>query len=912
VTAGNVEFGLLGPLLVRRDGTTAQLTSGKQRVLLAALLLDANRAVPADDLVAALWDQPPTSARVTLQNYVKRLRQALRDTAPDRIVTRPDGYLITVGPDELDTARFDDLVRRGRTAALAGSWDLASGRLRTALALWRGRPLADVFSDRLRDAHVPALERALVDATEWCVEADLRLGRHTELVAELERLVAEHPLRERLHGQLMLALYRCDRQADALAAYRRVRQTLVDELGVEPGQDLRRLHHQILTADPALTPAPARAAVPAQLPADLADFTGRDKLVAQLTDALTVEGDDDRQGVVVSAVAGGGGVGKTSLAVHVAHRIRDRFPDGQLYADLGGTDQRPVTPEDVLARFLRGLGIDPATVPPDPDERAAAYRSVLSDRRVLIVLDNARDAAQVRPLLPGTASCRVVVTSRVRLLGLSGTDLVDLDVLGDAEARELFGRIVGPERVAAEPAATGDVIRACAGLPLAIRIAAHRLVGRTGWTIRGLADRLDDERRRLDELSVGDLAVRGSFAVSYHNLPAPPGRHDPRRCFRLLGLAGADVTIPAVCALVDDSVERVERAVETLVDANLVQYQGSDRYRLHDLLRVYAAERVATDEPPQERTAALGRLHGWYLRTAAKATRMMNPGRRHPDVDLAEDHLSLDFDTYDQALAWLDSEHANLVATVFRAEPTVAWQLAIELFDVFQLRGHFADWIATHRAAIDAARRLGDQAAEGWLLSHLSVAFADSGDAEASIDCLRQSLRMDRATGNRRSEAVNLTNLGYAYIVREDYEPAIEVLTEAMAAGADTGHVGVEASAANNIGDALMHLDRVAESVPYFRRALQVARDNGMRQAEGYTLTELADAQFRLGSPRAAIDTARAALGVNREVGNRPEEANTLRVLGRALLAVGDDRAARECLSLAEAIRVELDLPVPD
>ena len=337
--ASHPEFGLLGPLLVRRGTVTASLASGKQRVLLAALLLNANHAVSVDELAETLWDRPPASARVTLQNYVKRLRQALRDVAPDRIVTRPDGYLIHADVAEVDTTRFADLVTRGRAAALAGSWDLAADRLHDALGLWRGTPLADVFAERLRAAYVPELERLRVDAIEWRVESDLRLDRHEQLVPELRGLVAAHPLREQFRGQLMLALYRCGRQAEAQEAYRDARRTLVDELGVEPGTDLRRLHHQILTADPALAGhVPPSRTVPAQLPAGLADFTGRQKLIGRLVDLLTAETHEDRRAVAVAALSGGGGVGKTSLAVHVAHRVRDHFPDGQLYADLGGVD----------------------------------------------------------------------------------------------------------------------------------------------------------------------------------------------------------------------------------------------------------------------------------------------------------------------------------------------------------------------------------------------------------------------------------------------------------------------------------------------------------------------------------------------------------------------------------------------
>ena len=555
--AVGTEFCLLGPLVVRCGGVVVRVQPGKQRVVLAALLLDAGRVVPVDEIAEALWGTaPPPSARVTVRNYVKRLRHALGDVGQARISTRPGGYLISVEAGELDVTRFEALLAAAQAAARGGSWDRAAGQARAALALWRGEPLQDVESGVLATRETPRLSEMRLQALEVRIVADLHLGHHSEVIAELRQLISTQPLREQFHGQLMLALYQCGRQAEALAAYQHVRRVLVEELGIEPGTWLRELHQQVLTADPALTAGPVAAvgesvtaadpaAEPAQLPADTADFTGRDEQVKLVCDLLATAPGEGRPGaVVISAVAGMGGIGKTALAVHAAHRLRDRFPEGQLFVSLQGASS-PLRPADVLARLLRDLGVPAGAIPADEAERAARYRTLIASRRMLIVLDDARDAAQVRPLLPGTAGCAVIVTSRSTLPSLPGATLLDLEVLDPDEAHALFSAIIGPTRAAAEPDATASVLASCAGLPLAVRIAASRLASRPGWSIAHLAARLADERGRLAELAAGDLAVRASFAVSYDAL-----RPGPARVFRLLGLASAAVlSLPAIAAL---------------------------------------------------------------------------------------------------------------------------------------------------------------------------------------------------------------------------------------------------------------------------------------------------------------------------------------------------------------------------
>ncbi len=448
-------------------------------------------------------------------------------------------------PDELDLHRFTGLGERARAAAANEDWQGAAGLLGEALALWRGTPLADIPSALLQRAEVPHLAELRMRAVESRVEAKLRLGRYGELVAELRQLVGVEPLREGLHGQLMLALYRSGRQAEALEVFRGIDRRLRDELGISAGPELCALHQRILAADPALAdgqppaaylgpeqaaggPSAGRSTGAAQLPADTADFTGRQSQVEQLCALLGAEPDAARPGaMIVAAVAGMGGVGKTALAVHVAHRVRQRFPDGQLYVSLQGASM-PLLPTEVLARLLRDLGEPEEAIPAGEAARGARYRSLLARRRVLVVLDDAQDSAQVRPLLPGSAGCAVIVTSRGMLTGLSGAAQLNLDVLAASDARDLFDAIVGPSRTVAEPEATAAVLASCVGLPLAIRIAGIRLASRPAWTIAHLAARLTDERLRLAELATGDLAVRASFAVSYHALAAE-GRPGPGR-----------------------------------------------------------------------------------------------------------------------------------------------------------------------------------------------------------------------------------------------------------------------------------------------------------------------------------------------------------------------------------------------
>ena len=659
----------------------------------------------------------------------------------------------------------------------------------------------------------------------------------------------------------------------------------------------------------------------AQLPADLADFTGRREQVEQLTGLLAAAADGAALGaVVVSAVAGAGGIGKSVLAVHVAHRAGPRFPDGQIYLNLRGSGAQPVAPGEALARFLRDLGTDPAAVPADPAERAARYRSLLAGRQLLILLDDARDAAQVRPLLPGTPGCAVLVTSRNSLPDLESAQLLDLDVLTGADALAMFTRIVGQARAAAEPAAAGEVLTACGGLPLAIRIAAARLNARPGWSTASLAARLGDARHRLDELQAGDLAVRASFMVSYaHVRPAAGlGGEPPDRAFRILGLAeGPDVSLPAAAALVGVPADDAEQALELLVDAHLLQSAVPGRYRFHDLLRVYASERAQAEEDQADRDQAIRRMLSWYLHTAAAAARLVYPhGRRMPLGQADPGIVPLTFTSYAGALEWLDAEYANLVAAVgqaaHRGEHELAWKLPASLTALFFLRGHITDWIATHQLGLASARALGDGSAEWWILNNLSLAYRHAKRMEAALDCQLQGLRIVREASDARRIATATVNLGYTLADIGRYDDAVEALQESLALFLETGSRAGEGIALGGIGKVHQANGKFTDAVDYYQRSLDACRESGEPVTEGTTLLGLSTVRFELGQADAAAQDATAAVELYGQTGNHYGQAQAKAVLGRAERDLGRPARARRHWQEAAAIYPELGLPQPD
>jgi DNA-binding SARP family transcriptional activator len=928
--ATEAEFCLLGPLLVRCGQTAVRVPAGKQRILLAALLLNANRAVSLDELAEALWEGPagpPPSARVTLQNYIKRLRHAVRDTGLDRITTQPDGYMIRLRPAESDVARFEVLVADGRKAAQQGSWALAADQQRAALGLWRGRPLADIHSSRLALRESSRLAELRLQALEARIDADLHLGRHGEVIIELRQLIAAEPLRERLHAFLMLALYRDGRQGDALAAYRHARLVLAEELGVEPGPALRDLHRRLLAADSELA-VPAAAApgatgqttsqahVPRQLPVAPPHFAGRTTELKRLSELL-----DHPAGpgltAPVCAISGPAGVGKTALAVHWAYHLAGQFPDGQLYVNLRGYDPSgaPVTPGEALRGFLAALDVSPAEIPADLTTQTAMYRSILAGRRMLVVLDNALDASQARPLLPAGAGCCAVVTSRIRLTSLAvaeGAQLIPLEVLTDAEAAELLAGRLGAERLGTEPAAVNELSRLCACLPLALSIAAARIAVLPEVSVAVLADQLRDVRRRLDVLSTEDAAtsVRAAFWWSYRSLSGSAGR-----MFRLLSLPpGPDVSVAAAASLAAVSLPAARTALGELSRSQLIVEHLPGRFACHDLLRAYAGERAAAEEPEAARAVATRQILRWYLHAACAAARTIDPHRRH--VSLPAERPpgeQLTFDGYQQALAWLEAERANLTGAVELAARAgaheIAWKLPIELWDLFNLGSYWADWIAADRTALVSARLLADRPAEGWLLNHLATAYVQSGELGMAISCFRQALGIRRALGDRLAEGGILGNLGKAYADAGRPEESVACLQQALEIFRAAAQPALQGRVLMTMSETQLHLGQTEQALSSAAQSADLCLQSGDRLTHAGALVYLAACCQRLGRTAEAVAYSGQAADAFRQMGDRGGEGEALVSLGHALQAAGDTAQSVQRWRAARAIFENLGDP---
>jgi len=915
-----VLFRILGPLEAWTGQEWATISAPKWRALLAVLLLAGGQPVATDQLIAELWgDDPPARAANLVSVYVHRLRRLVGDTKSSVLVTRAPGYQAVLGPGALDAELFANLLAKGRQALSAGEADRAMGVLTEALELWRGSALADVPDTPVVAAETRRLEEARVEATQLRAEAQLACGRPAEVVPDLRRLLAAQPLREELWALLMRALYGAGRQAAALEAYEQARRQIADELGVDPSAQLQEIYHKILNGEPidtgaarrlaGLTPPPTPAPAPAQLPADIADFTGRAGQVEELCTLLPGGEQEGTPGVVrVVLVVGSGGLGKTALAVHAAHRVAGQFPDGQLYASLLGATN-PADPADILARFLRDLGMDPARIPLGEEERAAQLRTMLAGKRVLIVLDDARDAAQVRPLLPGSASCAMLVTARGRLPAIAGSRVMDLDVLPPAESRALFGLVAGQERADAEPEATEQVLRACAGLPLAIRIAGARLAARGGWSVLYLADRLSDERRRLDELRVGNLAVRASFEVSFASLPAPGGDGgvDPARAFRLLGLwTGPLITLPAASALLGEPEDAVADALDVLVDAHLLESPEPDEYRFHDLLRVYAADRARTQEPEQDRHAAITRVLTWYLHTAEATARVISPHHTRVPLDPPPpDVHPLGFTSLSEALQWCEAKRAGLLAATRlaagRGLHEIAWKLPAAAMSFYYRRSHWADWVSTHEIGLASARVLGDGRAEAWMLNNLGMAYGVQRMDEA-VTCFEEALALCRRIGDRQGEARAANNVANALVDLGRFAEAVEAAERSLAIQRNTGNEYGEGLALGALGHACCELGRFEEAVEYVLLALAIFRGLGDPMVEAHSLSDLGQAYLGLGRVEEAIGSLSESLAIWRDIGDSYGQAATLRRLGQARRRAGDIGQARELL--AEALHL--------
>ncbi|MGA5871322.1 AfsR/SARP family transcriptional regulator [Streptomyces cinereoruber] len=952
---GALRFGVLGPVRAWRGGEAVPTGSPQQRALLAALLLRGGRTATAAELIDALWgEEPPSQALAAVRTYASRLRKAL---GPEVLVSESGGYALRASAAVLDLTAAQELAGEAEKLRAGGDRAAARARLAEALDLWDGEVLASVPGP-YAEAQRTRLEEWRLTLLETRLDIDLEVGAHAEAVSELTALTAAHPLRERLRELLMLALYRGGRQAEALAVYADTRRLLADELGVDPNPELSRLQQRILRADaelarPVEEPAPAAAPVarPAQLPATVPDFTGRASFVRELGARLaTAEG----HVMAVSALAGIGGVGKTTLAVHVAHEARPHFPDGQLYVDLQGAGSRAAAPETVLGSFLRALGTPDSAIPDSLDDRAALYRSTLDGRRVLVLLDNARDAAQIRPLLPGTAGCAALVTSRIRMVDLAGAHLVDLDVMSPEEALQLFTRIVGEERVRAEREAALDVVAACGFLPLAIRIAASRLAARRTWTVSVLAAKLADERRRLDELQAGDLAVKATFELGYGQLEPAQAR-----AFRLLGLAdGPDISLAAAAAVLDLPLWDTEDLLEALVDTSLLESAAPGRYRYHDLVRLYARACAERDEqPPSEKEVALSRLLDFYLSTAARVYAIERPGDRLVDHLEPTEYDGLSFTDRHEAQDWLYAEANCLLATVRQsaASPTTL-RRGVDLLwaslDLGESGANSKEFEATGVVVRDAARARADARTEGRALMVLAGVHHTAGrfkeadrDAELALPhaeraedpvpaCwsanargiialyqnrfaegeqhLTRAIERFRGIGDEPGEASALCNLSRIHLAMGRTSSAIALARQGTRIYDAMGHALRGANGRYALGLALTQDNQLASAAEHLREALAVFADSRQRLWEGMTLFRLSEVDLAARRHAQAASNAEMALTVLRGIGGEWRRGNVLTVLGRGLFGIGQSGRAVVCWQEALGIFEGLGAPEAD
>jgi len=879
-----VEFGVLGPVEIHHADRQVPAGSARERYVLASLLLNADRLVLAEQLIDTLWPTPPSSAKSQLQNLVSKLRTRLRGIGADSddvIVTRPGGYELRLGRHRLDVSRFRELVAQ---AAESGEPATAAELLGQALSLWRGPALADV-PEKFAAGARQALEEERLVAAEAKLDAELTLGRFDSVVRDAETLLAVHPYREDLHRRRMLALAGAGRPADAVAAYREAYQKFVDDLGVEPGAELRALEQRLRTGRP-VTGEPARP-VPRQLPPDAA-LTGRDLLRDGIADEL-------RDGGTVLLV-GPGGIGKTTLAAAAGRRLVDHFPDGQLYADLRGSHAQPADPYEVAGQFLRVLGVAGTAVPEDRQERFATYRSHLANGRILLLLDDAADEAQVRPLLPGAASCATVVTSRRQLAALLGVARITVPTLSAADSVRLLAR-AAPDRVAADPDAAWGIAELCGGLPLAVSIAAARLAAQPSVTLAEFRSRLAAERGRLDQLRTGDLDVRASIGLSYRALPDPA-----RRLFRRLGLAGADWPGWVADAVLGTPAGSL---LDGLIDVHLVEPSGRDpagqeRYRLHDLVAVHAAERGYAEDPDSDRVAALGRVLDGWLGLASAADEHIDHGMISA-AGLSAPSPPVPPPAPDAAYDWFETERANLVAAVSRAaeldgaapdSAERAGGLALRICGFLGVRAYDEDRVTVLEAACGAVRRVAADELLLRLLSALFAAYWDRGRYDRLPAIAAEQIDTARRIGDRQREVRALAQAGHASRVFGRLAEAAVRLDEAIERCDDDTPTQLLSTV--YAYRASVHLDggRPARALPFSERAVAIERTHDRPRILAWRLTAYAEILTDLGRLGEAEDALLEATAGIASLGDELTAATLAQKLAVVEIGLGRRDAA--------------------
>lgn len=893
------EFRVLGRLEVIRNGETLRLVRVKPRMILALLLINANHNIGVERLVDELWADPPRSAIANLRTYLANLRQLIPDK--NRLVTRPSGYELRVEEGELDFSEYERLVAAGQVALARDDYPTAASLLGTAHGLWRGTTAFEgLRGSPTLDAFSSAMETQRLSETELWAEARLRLGHDTAIIPSLRGHLAQHPLRENGWAILMKALYMEGDVTGALAAYTEARENLVNQLGVEPGPELCRVHAAILDRDALAlgTPGPTAVSVPAQLPTAVRGFVGRQRELVILDEMLIRHESTD---AAVAVIAGTAGVGKTALAVRWAYLAREHFPDGQLYVDLRGYDvDRPANPEDVLATFLHELGAAASGIPQDVDRRAASYRSALAGRRMLVVLDNANSVEQVRPLLPGSGSSRVIVTSRNSLAGLvarDGARRVVLDLLPREDAIALLGLLIG-DRAQAAPTETEGLAHWCARLPLALRVAAELAVGRPGTSIGDLVEELADERSRLDLLDAGGdprAAVRTVFSWSYQHLPARAAR-----AFRLLGLhPGGDWDMYAMAALADVDQAEATSLLEILGRAHLVHTTTRGRVGMHDLLRTYAAELTQGRAAAEERQAAVGRLLEYYLATAVRALDMGFPtGETHPLTVGDGDRSGPPVDQVETARAWLALEHTNIAALVCSLGPeryAQAVRMALVLWRYLEKCGYYQEITALCEHALTLARANGDQTCEAELLSDLAGVPFHLGQYDRAADLLREALAAARASGDRRSESRILQNFGGISMDTGDFDTAIDYVSRALAIQAELGDYQHSGTSHGNLSEIYRIRKDYAEALKHCRWSVAICRWHNNGVEANHMMVNLGIIRHEMGQDRLALTYLEHALTYCRESGSRRYEGIALNALGRVRSHMGHPDQAIDC-----------------
>lgn len=910
----SVRLQLLGPVEVAVEGDPRGLQGQRRKSILAVLGLAAGSVVSTDRLIDAVWDsRPPATAGNTLQSHVSYLRGVLGDRTV--IVSRTAGYLLDVTADAVDAVRAELLIRRD---GLPEDHAANATRLRTALDLWHGQPLSDVSDTPWRRDQSGRLESLRLDAVTGLVEARLALGEHERLIPELERLAAEYPFRERLHGQLMLALYRSGRQADALAVIQRLRYGIATELGLDPSPELRELEAAILRQDRALSLAAATERIapgggrvaPAHLPLALATFSGRDTEIAALDAILKAAG--DTLTATLALIWGTAGVGKTTLALRWAHQIASRFPDGQLHVNLRGFDPAgaALSPADALWALLEALGVPPAGIPSDVDGRASLYRGALAGRRVLVVLDNARDEEQVRPLLPGSAEVFVLITSRTRLTGLvaaEGAHPLAVDLPDPAQARQILARRLGVARVAAEPAAVDEIIDRCARLPLALAVAAAHAAAST-LPLAALADELRAAGTGLDSFPTPDAPtdVRAVLACSYRMLSGPAAR-----LFRWLSLGrGPDVSLDAAASLVGVAQPVARRLLAELVRANLVTEPVPARYALHDLLRAFAIDLTVAHDRPAETGPAQWRLLNHYLYTAYAAATVLDPGRALPPVEPAQPGITTTkLGGVEEAVAWFVAENAALLAAVntrIAGGDWRGWRLARAMCSLLDRRGQWQDLVLVHLRALADAQRLGDEAGQAQCHVVLGPANAKLGRFTDADQHLRRALDLYQQLGDRAAVGRVLMALSYCDNARGEHASGLRYSLQALRLFREIDLPAGQATALNTMGLCCAHLGRYAAGRRHLSRALAIHTTSGDRVGHANALDTLGYLYARLGDHAAAMASFRAAVSMFEECGVPYLAAETLTRLGDAHAACGERDAARLAWSQADVIYTRL------